>query len=115
MNLLPIDLRFEHGGAKLASCPGRHLNSLRPWDRITFLYLWKLKVLFLSFMKHILAPSTKVSWQQCIHVIVGSSRWTFGELCRVRRRAPFSPSEASSSVTMYIYLQQKPRHYWPSW
>ena len=24
-------LRFEHGGAKLASCPGRHLTSLRPW------------------------------------------------------------------------------------
>jgi len=29
-NLLPKDLRFEHGGAKLASCPGRHLTSLRP-------------------------------------------------------------------------------------
>jgi len=28
--LLPGDLRFEHGGAKLASCPGRHLTSLRP-------------------------------------------------------------------------------------
>ena len=25
------DLRFEHGGAKLASCPGRHLTSLYPW------------------------------------------------------------------------------------
>ena len=23
--------RFEHGGAKLASCPGRHLTPLRPW------------------------------------------------------------------------------------
>jgi len=31
MNLLPKDVRFEHGGAKLASCPGRHLTSLRPW------------------------------------------------------------------------------------
>jgi len=29
-NLLPKDLRFEHGGAKLASCPGRHLTSLHP-------------------------------------------------------------------------------------
>jgi len=28
--LLPKDLRFEHGGTKLASCPGRHLASLRP-------------------------------------------------------------------------------------
>jgi len=25
------DLRFEHGDTKLASCPGRHLISLRPW------------------------------------------------------------------------------------
>ena len=25
------NLRFEHGGAKLASCPGRHLTSLSPW------------------------------------------------------------------------------------
>jgi len=30
VDLLPKDLRFEHGGAKLASCPGRHLTSLRP-------------------------------------------------------------------------------------
>jgi len=30
VHLLPKDLRFEHGGAKLASCPGRHLTSLRP-------------------------------------------------------------------------------------
>jgi len=30
VNLLPKDLRFKHGGAKLASCPGCHLNSLRP-------------------------------------------------------------------------------------
>jgi len=28
--LLPKDLRFEHGGAKLVSCSGRHLTSLRP-------------------------------------------------------------------------------------
>ena len=25
------DLKFEFVGAKLASCPGRHLTSLRPW------------------------------------------------------------------------------------
>jgi len=29
-HLLPKDARFEHGGAKLVSCPGRHLTSLRP-------------------------------------------------------------------------------------
>ena len=28
---LPRKLSFEHRGAKLASCPGRHLASLRPW------------------------------------------------------------------------------------
>ena len=27
VNLLPKELRFEHGSAKLASCPGRHLTS----------------------------------------------------------------------------------------
>ena len=30
VHLLPKDLRFEHGGAKLVSCPKRHLTSLRP-------------------------------------------------------------------------------------
>jgi len=30
VNLLPKDLSFEHGGAKLASYPGPHLTSLRP-------------------------------------------------------------------------------------
>jgi len=33
VNLLPKELRLEHGGAKLASCPGRHLTSLRPCMR----------------------------------------------------------------------------------
>jgi len=30
VHLLPKDLRFEHGGAKHASCPGRRLTSFRP-------------------------------------------------------------------------------------
>jgi len=30
-HLLPTGLRFEHGSAKLASYPGCHLTSLRPW------------------------------------------------------------------------------------
>ena len=34
VNLLPKDLRFEHGGTNLASCPGRHLTLLRPWNSI---------------------------------------------------------------------------------
>jgi len=31
LHLLPKYLRFEHRGAKLAYCPGRHLTLLRPW------------------------------------------------------------------------------------
>jgi len=31
VHLLPKDLRFEHGGAKLDVCPVRHLTSLRRW------------------------------------------------------------------------------------
>jgi len=30
VHLLPEDLRFENGSAKLASCTGRQLTSLRP-------------------------------------------------------------------------------------
>jgi len=30
VHLLPEVLRFENGGAKLASCPGRNLTSLHP-------------------------------------------------------------------------------------
>jgi len=33
IHLLPKDLRFERGGDKLASCPGRHLTSVRPCFR----------------------------------------------------------------------------------
>jgi len=28
VHLLPKDLTFEHGGAKLASCPGRHVSRM---------------------------------------------------------------------------------------
>jgi len=34
VHLLPKDLRFEHGGAKLASCLERHTTSLRPCSHI---------------------------------------------------------------------------------
>ena len=30
VHLLPKDLSFEHGGAKIAACPERHITSLRP-------------------------------------------------------------------------------------
>jgi len=33
-HLLPKDLRFEHGGTKLASCPRRYLVLLRPWLQV---------------------------------------------------------------------------------
>jgi len=46
--LLPEDLRFEHGGAKLASCPGRCLTSLRPC-----LYQSDLGVAFRSMIENI--------------------------------------------------------------
>ena len=31
VHLLTKDFRFEHRGAKLLSCPGRHLTSVRPY------------------------------------------------------------------------------------
>ena len=37
VHLLPKDLRFEHGGAKLASFPGRHLTLIRPWALVPIL------------------------------------------------------------------------------
>jgi len=36
-DLLPKDFRFERVGAKLVSCPGRHLTLLRPWV-LRFIY-----------------------------------------------------------------------------
>ena len=31
VHFLPKDLRFKHEGAKLSSCPERHITSLHPW------------------------------------------------------------------------------------
>jgi len=36
VRLRPKDLRFEHGGAKLVSCSGRHLTPLRLCLRMRF-------------------------------------------------------------------------------
>jgi len=38
VHLLPKDLSFEHGGAKLASCPGCYLTLLRPCTYVTLKY-----------------------------------------------------------------------------
>ena len=37
VHFLPEDLRFEHGDAKRAYCPGRHLTSLHPCVKRTHL------------------------------------------------------------------------------
>jgi len=34
VHLLPKDLRFKHGDAKLTPCPGRHLTSLSPCTHV---------------------------------------------------------------------------------
>jgi len=36
VHLLAKGLKYEHGGAKFASCPGRHPTSLRPWPLTHF-------------------------------------------------------------------------------
>jgi len=36
IRLLTKDLRLEHRGAKLVSCPVHHLTSVRPWSRLLF-------------------------------------------------------------------------------
>jgi len=44
VHLLPKDLGFEHGGAKLAFCPGPNLTSLRPWQDSPTKKLFKVKL-----------------------------------------------------------------------
>jgi len=39
VHLLPKDLSSKQGGAKLTSCSGRHLTSLRPRLRVTLDYV----------------------------------------------------------------------------
>jgi len=49
VHLLPKDLMFEHGGAKLAYFPGRHLTLFRPWhgaqNRGSRNYTWRFTFL----------------------------------------------------------------------
>ena len=57
----PKDIRFEHGGAKLAFCPGRHLTSLRPWNQhLSFEVFSEMKPLF--YMQNILSHMHYAWW-----------------------------------------------------
>jgi len=60
VHFLPKDLRFEPGGAKLASCPGRHLTSLRPWGR------WMVNSMKTSFAQQqsIVANPQLTTWSK---------------------------------------------------
>ena len=66
VHLLPKELRFEYGGAKLASCPGRRLTPLRPWVHASLIpshryqtLQWNPKVTtVMKFIKHL----TKFQW-----------------------------------------------------
>ena len=62
---LPNAIRFEHGGAKLASCPGRHQASLCPW-------VWWI------FQQIISWPSTVTShwWLSILDTICYMKTWT---------------------------------------
>jgi len=51
VHLFSKDFRFEHGGAKLASCPGRHLTSLRTWRQRPYVFI----------------RNSFVLWQPCAH------------------------------------------------
>jgi len=50
------DLRLEHGGAKLASCPGRHLTSLCPWwlrkTCLSWVLASRFNVMLFSFVRN---------------------------------------------------------------
>jgi len=77
VNVLPKDLKFEHRGAKLVSCPGRHLTSVRPWCRVR--HRSKLENHYLTYVGNALSfvqtwtynssNQTSCSWtdQQCRH------------------------------------------------
>jgi len=57
--LLPKNLRFEHGGAKLAYCSGRHPTLLRPcmWRKIQ---VQETIHTDFNFFRAIFAPPVKV-------------------------------------------------------
>jgi len=74
------DLNFDHGGAKRASCPGRHLTSLRPWN-------------YLTFLSRIDAPTTFQrrfeTWlgclQDCSRII--ETKWSYGGKRRIEAQS----------------------------
>ena len=63
VNLHPKELRFEHRGAKLASCPRRHLTSLHPW--FVTLQIQKNICLWLGFMTLIKMKPSATSGKHC--------------------------------------------------
>ena len=63
--LFPKDLRFEHGGAKLASCSGRHLTSLRPCSCPLVKYLSEV----LRCAAWVVVPTNRLSLQEIYQLI----------------------------------------------
>jgi len=57
VHLLPEHLKFEHGGTKLASCPGRHLTSLRSWPA----QRWRSKIILLGNRFHVFVTAWTAS------------------------------------------------------
>jgi len=72
VHLLPKDIRFEHVDAKLVSCPGRHLTSLRPWVKRTWAFVET---------KRLVAETIFCFYQRSIECCYGKSLayWRFCE------------------------------------
>jgi len=64
VNLLPKDLRFEHGGAERVSCPGRHLTSVRPCQMNTSLLSSRGTTLFYSFSRLLQSEVHELNWSR---------------------------------------------------
>ena len=65
VHLLPTGLRFEHRGAKLASCPGSYLTSLRPCLRtiVGVQHQYWTVVILLGRQGHHLLSRITVTWR----------------------------------------------------
>jgi len=91
--MLPKDLRFEHEDAKLASCSGRHLTSLRPW-------IWD---------KNIFAIETYTFTQiwEGVTVFEALAGYSFQEIHRFCDSKLWLPSDRFATVTISIALCSK--------
>jgi len=121
VHCLPKAIRFEYGGAKLASCPGRHLASLRPWvwwifqqiisrpypvtshwwvsilDRICYMKTWNSILKSITQLKLIKSPYNYflLLWNN-VYEFLGTNycipkRWPIGPL-----QLSFSPSGSNA-------------------